>query len=52
MKTFLELARNFYGVRIPFYKRKGYFKSVMEYLEKRYSIETAIGMALDKLHLI
>lgn len=52
MKTFIELAKSFYGVRIPFYKKKGYFNTVMEYLEKRHSIETAIGMALDKLHLI
>lgn len=34
MKTFIELAKNFYGVQIPFFKRKGFFNSVMEYLEK------------------
>lgn len=51
MKTFIELAKNFYGVQIPFFKRKGFFNTVMEYLEKRYSIETAIGMAIEKLKL-
>ena len=51
MKTFIELAKNFYGVSVPFFKRRGFVNLVMDYLEERYSIETAIGMALQKLGL-
>jgi hypothetical protein len=51
MEKVLELSRAFYGVLIPKKIRKNFMNLVAEYLNERYSIETAIGLALRKLHL-
>ncbi len=51
MKKVLEIARAFYGVVIPKNKQKKFLDHVFDYLEERYSIETAIGMALQELHI-
>ena len=52
MNIFIELAKNFYGVIIPSKKRKLFSTLVISNLNERYSIETSIGMALKKLHLV
>jgi hypothetical protein len=51
MNIFIELAKNFYGVIIPGRKRKLFSTLVINHLNDRYSIETSIGMALQKMHL-
>lgn len=52
MKTLLEIASAFYGVVIPKKLVKSFSDLVLNYLEERYSIETAIGLALRKLRII
>ena len=51
MKIFVELARFFYGINVPKMKVKKFISLVLDYLEKRYSIETAIGKALSRMGL-
>ena len=51
MEKVLELARVFYGVLIPRRFRKSFIGRVTEYLNDRYSIETAIGLAIKELDL-
>jgi hypothetical protein len=51
MYKIFEIARAFYGVLIPTRKKKNFLKYVTNYLDERYSIETAIGLALKKLKL-
>jgi len=49
MDKILEIAASFYGVLIPQKIRKAFINLVLEYLDQRYSIETAIGLALHRL---
>ncbi len=49
MNKILEIAVAFYGVLIPKRERKSFLNNVLDYLDQRYSIETAIGLALKKL---
>lgn len=51
MYKLFEIARAFYGVMIPKKFQKSFLRLAMEYLDERYSVETAIGLALRKLHL-
>jgi len=51
MNKILEIAAAFYGVLIPKKERKSFFTFVMDYLDQRYSIETAIGLALKRIKL-
>lgn len=51
MNKIFEIASEFYGVLIPKKARKSFINLVVDFLNERYSIETAIGMALRKLHL-
>jgi hypothetical protein len=51
MEKVLELARVFYGVLVPRKFRKNFINRVTEYLNDRYSIETAIGLAIKELDL-
>lgn len=51
MNKIFEIASAFYGVLIPKKVEKSFINLVVDYLNERYSIETAIGMALRKLHL-
>jgi hypothetical protein len=51
MEKLVEIARVFYGVFIPKKIRKTFYKYTIELLDQRYSIETAIGLALRKLDL-
>ncbi|MGK9476265.1 hypothetical protein [Melioribacter sp. OK-6-Me] len=51
MNKLLELAVAFYGVLIPKRYKEKFCRLVIEYLDERYSVETAIGMALRKLKL-
>ena len=51
MDKLLEIARAFYGVIIPRKFRKNFYQFTVEFLDQRYSVETAIGLALQKLHL-
>jgi hypothetical protein len=51
MEKVLELARVFYGVLIPRKFRRNFINKVTGYLNDRYSIETAIGLAIKELHL-
>ena len=51
MNIFMELAKNFYGITIPRRKKKVFSSLVVEYLNERYTIETAIGMALQRMNL-
>ena len=51
MNIFLELANSFYGVRVPRWKRRSFFILVVDLLDSRHAIETAIGIALQKMKL-
>jgi len=51
MNKRFELASAFYGVLVPRKERKNFLNLVLDYLENRYSIETAIGLALTKLKI-
>ncbi len=51
MRSIVEIARAFYGVVIPKSKQKKFMDHVVDYLDERYSIETAIGMALKELSI-
>ncbi|MCL4551182.1 MAG: hypothetical protein M1495_21740 [Bacteroidetes bacterium] len=51
MEKLFEIAAAFYGVMIPARARKNFLRIVSQYLDERYSIETAIGLALRKLGL-
>ena len=51
MDKLLEIANAFYGVLIPRRLRRNFFRLTIEYLDARYSIETAVGLALRKLKL-
>ncbi|MDH7604536.1 MAG: hypothetical protein QHH13_06525 [Melioribacter sp.] len=51
MNKLLELAAAFYGILIPRRYIKEFCRLVIEYLDEKYSIETAIGLALRKLKL-
>ncbi|MBI1937762.1 MAG: hypothetical protein HYS25_06520 [Ignavibacteriales bacterium] len=51
MNKIFEIASAFYGVLIPKRDQKSFLNLVIDYLNQRYSIETAIGMALRELHL-
>jgi hypothetical protein len=51
MNKIFELAASFYGVLVPAKYRKNFLQLVLDYLDARYSIETAIGLALKKLKL-
>jgi len=51
MEKILTLARYFYGVFIPEKFQKNFFTKVLKYLNDRYSIETAIGLAIKELKL-
>ena len=52
MNKFIELAQSFYGVKVPRFKVKDFVKLVISFLEERYSIETAIGKALQKMRMV
>ena len=51
MKSVIEIARAFYGVAIPKNKQKKFSEHVFDYLDERYSIETAIGLAIKELSI-
>lgn len=51
MENLLEITRAFYGILIPSREQKSFVRLVVDYLDNRYSIETAIGLALKKLKL-
>ncbi len=51
MEKIIELTRYFYGVFVPRKFQKNFFKIVLNYLNERYSIETAIGLAIKELKL-
>jgi hypothetical protein len=51
MNKIFELAAFFYGVLIPRNEKKNFLSLVLDYLDERYSIETAIGLALKRLNL-
>lgn len=51
MNKLLEIARVFYGVFIPKRYRKNFLHFAEEYLDERYSVETAVGLALKKINL-
>jgi hypothetical protein len=51
MDKLLEIARAFYGVLIPRRLRKNFLRLTLKYLDDRYSVETAVGLALRKLNL-
>jgi hypothetical protein len=51
MEKLLEIARAFYGVVIPKRIRRTFYRITVEFLDQRYSIETAIGLAIRKLNL-
>jgi len=51
MNKIYELATAFYGVLIPNKERKNFMQLVLDYLDERYSIETAIGLALKRLKI-
>lgn len=49
MEKIIELTKYFYGVLIPKKYQKNFFTLVINYLNQRYSIETAIGLAIKEL---
>lgn len=49
MEKLLIITAAFYGVMIPARARKNFLRIVGQYLDQRYSVETAIGLALRKL---
>lgn len=51
MLKLIEIARAFYGVVIPKKFQKSFLKTVEYYLDSRYSVETAIGLALKRLKI-
>ena len=51
MEKLFEIAAAFYGVMIPARARKNFLRIVAQHLDERYSLETAIGLALHKLGL-
>ena len=51
MNKLLEIARAFYGVFIPRKYRKIFLRFAEKYLDERYSVETAVGLALKKINL-
>ncbi|MBI5730696.1 MAG: hypothetical protein HY963_06105 [Ignavibacteriales bacterium] len=51
MEKVIELARAFYGVLIPRRSRNDFIEKVTMHLNERYSIETAIGLAIRELKL-
>lgn len=51
MNKILEIALAFYGILVPRKYIKKFYQLVIEYLDEKYSIETAIGLALRKLKL-
>ncbi len=51
MEKLFEIAAAFYGVLIPPRARKNFLRIVVQYLDERYSLETAIGLALRRLGL-
>ena len=51
MNKIFEIAASFYGVLIPKKDKKTFLHYVVDYLDERYSIETAIGLALKRLKL-
>lgn len=51
MNKLFEIAASFYGVFVPRRERKPFILMVLDYLDQRYSIETAIGLALKRLKL-
>jgi len=51
MEKVLELAGAFYGVLIPRRFHRTFIEKVTMYLNERYSIETAIGLAIRELKL-
>ena len=51
MNKIIEIAAFFYGVLIPNKDKKTFLHLVLDYLDERYSIETAIGLALKRLKL-
>ncbi|MCX6169015.1 MAG: hypothetical protein NTX65_06740 [Ignavibacteriales bacterium] len=51
MYKLLEIARAFYGVLVPRKSQKNFLLFAEKYLDERYSVETAVGLALRKLNL-
>lgn len=51
MNKIFEIAASFYGILIPKKVKKNFLQLVLDYLDERYSIETAIGLALKRLKL-
>ncbi|MCX7876797.1 MAG: hypothetical protein N2321_11630 [Melioribacteraceae bacterium] len=51
MEKIIELAKFFYGVFVPKKFHKSFLEKVLNYLNERYSIETAIGLAIKELKL-
>ena len=51
MNKLFEIARAFYGVFIPKKYRKSFLRFAEKYLDERYSVETAVGLALKKINL-
>lgn len=51
MNKLFEIARSFYGVFVPNKYRKSFLRFAEKYLDERYSVETAVGLALKEIHL-
>jgi hypothetical protein len=51
MNKLIEIAQAFYGVLIPRRYQKNFLHFAKKYLDERYSVETAVGLALRKLNL-
>ena len=51
MNRLLEIANAFYGVIIPKKYRKMFLQFAEKHLDERYSVETAVGLALEDIHL-
>ena len=51
MEKLFEITAAFYGVMIPARARRNFLRIVAQHLDERYSLETAIGLALHKLGL-
>lgn len=52
MNKLIEIACAFYGVFIPKKFRKNFLHFAEKYLDERYSVETAVGLALKEINLV
>ncbi len=51
MEKVLEITRSFYGVLVPESRVKKFLRLVKRYLDNQVTIETAIGLTLNRLHI-